>query len=108
MNATKRIGGAVAALLLLALLVGDVDAHGRRNAYPPGPMLNVVLQVTHPKTCCPIPVAVCVPACCQGPPCVRFQRTLFGHGKTVFTWSCGYEVTVRFTHGGGYRVIQRD
>jgi hypothetical protein len=45
-----------------------------------------------------------VPLCCQGPPCARYQHTLIGPGKTVFTWACGYEVTVRYTVCGNYRV----
>jgi hypothetical protein len=79
------------------------DAHGRNQLS--GPMQQIVLQVCHPQTYCKLDVPVCVPLCCQGVPCVRFQRTLLGHGKTIFTWDCGYEVVVRYTHGGGYRVL---
>ena len=82
----------------------SVEAHGRRR--DPGPQVPIVLEVCHPKTGCPLLVSVCVPACCQGPPCVRHQHTLIGAGKTTFTWACGHEVTVRYTHGGGYRVVQ--
>jgi hypothetical protein len=91
---------------VLILAPGDATALGHRA--PPVPMQNVVLEVSHPKTCCKIDVPVCIPCCCQGPPCVRFEHTILGHGKTVFTWTCGYQVTVRYTHGGGIRVVQRD
>jgi len=47
------------------------------------------------------------PRCCADAPCVRFQRTLIGDGKTVFTWQCGHEVVVRYTTTAAYRVIER-
>jgi hypothetical protein len=93
----------------MVLSPGEAGAFGhRRDCGPPTPKQTVVLEVCHPKTCCKIEVPVCVPCCCQGPPCVHFERTLVGHGKTVFTWACGYEVTVRYTICGGVRVVQRD
>ncbi len=95
------IGGLVLCAALLFSAPGTADAHHRT---PPQPTQQVVLEVVHPKTCCKIDVPVCVPVCCQGVPCVQNRHTLLGAGKTVFTWPCGYEVTVRFTHHGGYRV----
>jgi hypothetical protein len=83
-------------------LPGQSEAHCRRHEA--GPMQQIVLEVCHPRTECKLQVPVCVPVCCQGVPCVRFQRTLLGPGKTVFSWACGYEVVVRYTHSGGYRV----
>ena len=68
---------------------------------------KVVLVVCHPCTGCKHDVAVCIPACCQGTPKGCFERTLIGQGKTVFEWSCGHQVVVRYHHDGGYRVIQR-
>jgi hypothetical protein len=79
-----------------------------RHCEPPVPKQTVVLEVCHPKTCCKQEVPVCIPCCCQGAPCVRFEHTLLGHGKTVFTWACGYQVTVRYTICGGIRVVQHD
>jgi hypothetical protein len=94
---------------LLLVLSPEASALGhRRDCAPPPPRHQIVLEVCHPKTCCKHEVPVCIPCCCQGPPCVRFEHTLLGHGKTVFTWSCGYQVTVRYTCCGGIRVVQRD
>ena len=58
-----------------------------------------------PCTGCPIPVQVCLPACCDGEPCVRSRPTLFGCGLVRFDWCSGYGVTVRFTRCGDLRVI---
>ena len=97
-----------AALMLSGALfvTADADAHhGRPPCPPPVP---IVLQVCHPCTGCKYDVEVCVPPCCvTEPPRVCFQKTLIGDGKTVYSWSCGHSVTVRYTHGGGYKVIQR-
>ena len=94
-----------AAVIMLTPLAADARGHHRKDG-PPPPTQEVVLEVCHPKTGCPLQVPVCIPVCCQGAPCVRHQATLIGHGKTTFTWACGHEVTIRFTHGGGYRVLQ--
>lgn len=101
-------GGLLTAALLLAL-PGNGEARGlfQRDCCPPPPPVPIVLKVCHPCTGCMLDVPVCIPACCTGAPCVSNHCTLIGHGKTVFSWSCGHSVTVRFTHGGGYRVIQR-
>ncbi len=94
---------------VLACAPGDAQALGhRRDCGPPPPTQKVVLEVCHPKTCCKIDVPVCIPLCCQGPPCVRFEHTLIGPGRTVFTWACGYEVVVRYTICGGVRVKASD
>lgn len=102
---------AVCSLCLLGL-TGQADAFGlcRRDcapSCPPPPPQHLVLQVCHPCTGCKYDIPVCVPACCTGEPCVHFERTLIGHGKTVFRWQCGHTVVVRYTHGGGYRVMER-
>ncbi len=90
---------------VLTLSPGEAAALGHHRDC--GPTQKVVLEVCHPKTCCKIEVPVCIPCCCQGAPCVRFEHTLLGHGRTVFTWSCGYEVAVRYTCCGGISVSQR-
>jgi hypothetical protein len=74
---------------------------------PPPPPIKLVLQVCHPCTGCKIEIPVCLPACCIGEPCVRFQDTIIGEGKTVFEWKCGHKVVVRYTHSGGYHVHER-
>jgi hypothetical protein len=108
---TKSLTVAVASVVAMALLSADAAAFGPCHRCcepcPPPPRIQVVLQVCHPCTGCKIDVPVCIPACCIGAPCARFQRTLVGEGKTVFIWQCGYEVVVRYTHNGGYRVIDR-
>jgi hypothetical protein len=106
MNTCKRLS---LALLLGLLLLPAADAHCRRrdDCCPPPPPQKVVLEVCHPCTHCKLEVPVCIPACCQGVPCVRFQNTLIGQGKTVFSWQCGHEVVVRYTRDG-YRVRQHD
>jgi hypothetical protein len=69
------------------------------------PLVPQVLTVCDPCTGCPIPVQVCLPACCDGEPCVRSRPTLFGCGLVRFDWCSGYGVTVRFTRCGDLRVI---
>jgi hypothetical protein len=78
-----------------------------RDCCPPPPPLQVVLKVCHPCTGCAYDVAVCIPACCTDAPCVSHHDTLIGAGKTVYRWSSGHTVVVRFPSGGGYRVLQR-
>jgi hypothetical protein len=95
-------------LLGAVLTLAPAEAAALGHHRYAGPTQNVVLEVCHPKTGCKIDVPVCIPCCCQGPPCVRFEHTLLGHGRTVFTWQCGYEVAVRYTCCGGIRVSQRD
>lgn len=75
---------------------------------PPPPPQHIILKVCHPCTGCMHDVPVCIPACCKGVPCVHFERTLIGNGKTVFEWPGGHTVVVRYPQGGGVRVIQRD
>jgi hypothetical protein len=74
---------------------------------PPPPPLKIVLQVCHPCTGCAYEIPVCVPACCSDVPCVHFEKTLIGYGKTVFEWQSGHTVVVRYPPTGGYRVIER-
>ena len=71
----------------------------------PGPQ-KILLHVCHPCKGCHYDVPVCLPACCQGAPCVSHQRTIIGCGRVVYQWSCGYRVVIRFPRGGGYRVVQ--
>ena len=93
--------------ICLAGLSSEADAFGRRDCCPPPPPIEVVLQVCHPCTGCKYDVHVCVPACCVDTPCVHFEKTLIGYGKTVFEWQSGHKVIVRYPHSGGYRVVER-
>jgi hypothetical protein len=99
----------LATLVLGALLTmpsSEVQAgHHHRDYCPPPPPHTVVLVVCHPCTNCQYEIPVCVPACCEGPPSMCFRRTVVGCGKTIFTWSCGYQVVVRYNHHG-YRVVK--
>jgi hypothetical protein len=69
------------------------------------PLVPQVLTVCDPCTGCPVPVEVCLPACCDGEPCVSSRNTLFGNGLVRFDWCGGYGVTVRFTRCGDLKVI---
>lgn len=71
----------------------------------PGPQ-KVILRVCHPRTGCHYDVAVCLPPCCDGAPCVSHHRTIIGCGRVVYQWRCGHRVVIRFPRGGGYRVVQ--
>jgi hypothetical protein len=92
-------------VLVLAVVLA-VPAGHHRDYCPPPPPQTVVLVVCHPCTDCKFEIPVCIPACCEGAPSMCFQRTLVGCGRTVFQWSCGYRVVVRYTHNGGYRVVK--
>ncbi len=71
---------------------------------PAGPQ-KILLKVTHPCNGCCYDVPVCLPACCQGAPCITLHRTVIGCGRVVYRWSCGHCVVIRFQRGG-YRVVQ--
>jgi hypothetical protein len=65
----------------------------------PAPPVKMVLTVPDPRKCwcgCAVDVNVCLPACCKGSPCVTSHCGLFGRGKVVYTWCCGYKVVVVF------------
>lgn len=105
----------VTVLTGLALLIGAFvmcptagEANGRscRDCAPPPPPIHVILKVCHPCTGCEHEVEVCIPPCCTDAPCVSHQHTLIGHGRTVYEWTCGHRVIIRFS-SCGYRVIQR-
>jgi hypothetical protein len=103
---------AAVGLVLTAALSEEASGFGlaRRDCAPPcppPPPIQVILEVCHPCTGCKYEVPVCVPACCTDTPCVHFERTLIGYGKTVFEWQSGHRVIVRYPPGGGYRVIER-
>jgi hypothetical protein len=96
--------------VIVAFCAENAAAHGARRGCcpPPPPPEPILLHVCHPCTGCKYEVQVCVPACCvQEAPRVCFQNTLIGNGKTVFSWSNGHTVTIRYPASGGYRVIQR-
>jgi hypothetical protein len=88
-------------------LAVPAEAHLRRDCCPPPPPKTVILEVCHPCTHCTLQIPVCIPACCDGVPKVCFERTLIGHGKTVFEWCCGHRVVIRYHHDG-YRVVQHN
>lgn len=103
----------LAASVLVALNTVEAPANGGRRTTcclpPPPPPVPVVLEVCHPCTGCKYKVEACVPACVAAEaPEVCFRNTLFGYGKTVFEWSNGYTVTVRYPKHGGIRVAQDD
>src|SRR5438876_5871465 len=107
MSTTIKLLLAVLVLgVFLAVPTSEVQAIHHRLCCPPPPPQTVVLVVCHPCTDCKYEIPVCVPACCEGAPAVCFQRTLVGCGRTVFQWTCGYQVVVRYTRNGGYRVVK--
>ena len=65
-----------------------------------GASYQTVLTVIDPKTCCPVDVPVCLPACCTGQPHCRGHRGLLGRGVAVCTWGCGYTVRIIVGHHG--------
>lgn len=71
----------------------------------PGPQ-KIILNVCHPCNGCHYDVPVCLPACCEGVPRVSHHRALFGCGRVVYEWCCGYRVVIRFNRHGSYRVAQ--
>lgn len=108
-NPLRWFAGALVIGVFTLVGAGSADAFGgRRDCPPPCPPQTVILGVCHPCTGCHFDVQVCIPGCVTGAPCVRFERTLIGQGRTVFEWSNGYRVIVRYQNGGGYRVVQRD
>lgn len=76
----------------------------RKNCCNCGPSYQTVLSVVDPKTCCPIDVPVCLPACCTGYPHSDGRGGLFGRGITNFCWGCGYRVRVVVSHHGDVTV----
>lgn len=92
----------------LALTATEALAGRHRDCPPPLPPQTLILSVCHPCTGCKHDVPVCIPGCVVGVPCVNFERTLIGCGKTVYEWPCGHRVIIRYQNGGGVRVVQRD
>lgn len=66
-----------------------------------------IIQVCHPCTGCVVDVPVCVPCDCVGIPNCCSEGTLFGAGRNVYTWCCGYKVVVRFARCGDMTVYYR-
>lgn len=97
----------VIGFFVLSSANGHANGRSCRDRCPPPAPIQVVLKACHPCTGCEYDILVCVPACCTDVPCVSHHRTLIGDGRTVYEWSCGHKVIVRFPCGGGYRVIQR-
>ncbi len=89
----------------VATCVRYVQHHPRRKTCCDcGPSFQTVISVVDPKTCCPIDVPVCLPACCQGYPQSDGRAGIFGRGITNFCWGCGYRVRVVVGHRGDVTV----
>lgn len=67
--------------------------------------LKITVEVVDP-CCCKHVVAVpmCVPACCQGMPCVKSRCGLFGRGIVWYEWCCGFKARVVFDKCGDVNV----
>ena len=66
----------------------------------PEPTFETVLEATSPETCCTVAIPVCLPACCEGCPCVKARPTLLGCGEVRFDYCCGVSVVARFQKCG--------
>jgi hypothetical protein len=66
--------------------------------------VQVVLKVKDPCCCCCLEVPVCLPACCQGEPCVRSHCGILGRGVVEYRWDCGVCVHIVIQKRGDVRV----
>ncbi|MCH2124948.1 MAG: hypothetical protein MK165_09150 [Pirellulaceae bacterium] len=73
----------------------------RRSCCDCPPPVQTSLMVKNPCSCCCCyyKIDVCVPACCEGEPCVVSHCCLLG-GSVVYRWACGYRVKVVFKKCG--------
>lgn len=76
----------------------------RKTCCDCGASYQTVLTVVDPKSCCPIDVPVCVPACCTDLPQCSGRDGILGRGITKFSWCCGYSVRVVVGHRGDVTV----
>ncbi len=61
------------------------------------PLTEVTLDVPDPATCdCSVEVSVCVPACCEGDPCVTSRCGVLGRRIVWYEWDCGFKARVVF------------
>ena len=67
-------------------------------------MMNIILQVKDPCTCCLVEVPVCIPACCTGNPTVCCHRGFLGRQVVTYSWCCGVSVDIIFKRNGCYIV----
>jgi hypothetical protein len=59
---------------------------------------EVVLVVADPATCdCAVEVPLCIPACCEGEPCVTSRCGVLGRRIVWYEWKCGFKARVVFT-----------
>lgn len=68
---------------LLAIVLGNADSEAQQTA---------ILQIE--GECCPVEVAVAIPACCAGAPECDTRHGWLGRSTYVYEWPCGYRVKV--------------
>ena len=69
----------------------------RKRWYCCEPTMQTVLLVPDSRkcSCCGLfEVPVCIPACCVGEPTQKCHAGIFGRGKVVYTWCCGFKLVV--------------
>lgn len=74
-----------------------------------GPVTQTICA-ENPADRCPklYSVAVCVPACCTGPPVLCESSVgLLGRGRSVYRWPCGFEAVLTFRVHGGVLITYR-
>ena len=68
------------------------------------PMQKLVLHVQDPCCCkCAVDVPVCIPACCEGEPCVT-DRCGILKGVVWYKWDCGFKLRVEIARCGDLTV----
>jgi len=94
---------------VIGTLAGGANEAVAKNIHPyavgHAPTETVILTACHPCTGNTFEVPVCLPCGCTGVPSICFKNTIFGCGKLVHEWCCGYKVVIRFKKCGGYRVF---
>ena len=61
------------------------------------PQTKVTLTVADPATCdCSVEVPICIPACCEGDPCVTSRCGALGRRIVWYEWKCGFKARVVF------------
>jgi hypothetical protein len=72
----------------------------RRSCFACEPKINVILQASSQCGCCVVEIPVCIPACCQGVPCVKERGGLFGREIVHYEWKCGFRMKIVFDRHG--------
>jgi hypothetical protein len=78
--------------------------HCRRVCCDCRPPVKAVLKVVDPRCCCYLDVPVCLPACCEGEPCITSRCALFGRSIVEYSWCCGVKVRMVIAKCGDVRV----